>query len=132
MAGALKRGSPSVPEEKVIMRALRDMNMPKFVQPDVELFLKLIEDLFPDLVIESVTHKQLRGTIEQQLTEQGLQVRDKCVMKVVQLFETMETRHATMIIGQSQSGKTVIIETLQQALTAQGTPVKTFTINPKA
>ena len=47
MAGALKRGSPDVSEDKVLMRALRDMNMPKFVDDDVELFMGLIKDLFP-------------------------------------------------------------------------------------
>ena len=49
MAGALKRGSPDVSEDKVLMRALRDMNMPKFVGEDVNLFMGLINDLFPKL-----------------------------------------------------------------------------------
>lgn len=60
MAGALKRGSPDVSEDKVLMRALRDMNMPKFVGEDVDLFMGLINDLFPKLQIESVTYKNLR------------------------------------------------------------------------
>jgi dynein heavy chain len=34
------------------MRALRDMNMPKFVFEDVPLFLGLIGDLFPGLHCE--------------------------------------------------------------------------------
>jgi dynein heavy chain, axonemal len=42
MAGALKRGSPDIAEEKVLMRALRDMNTPKFVNEDVTLFLGLV------------------------------------------------------------------------------------------
>ena len=63
MAGALKRGSPNVSEEKVLMRALRDMNMPKFVHQDVILFLGLINDLFPNLKIDSVTNKELRGVV---------------------------------------------------------------------
>lgn len=47
MAGALKRASPHMPEALVLMRALRDMNLPKFVYDDVPLFLGLIRDLFP-------------------------------------------------------------------------------------
>ena len=31
MAGALKRGAQDLPEDVVLMRALRDMNAPKFV-----------------------------------------------------------------------------------------------------
>ena len=56
MAGALKRASPDIEEDKVLMRALRDMNMPKFVADDVILFLGLIDDLFPGLKIESSSH----------------------------------------------------------------------------
>jgi dynein heavy chain len=49
MAGSLKRESLDMAEEAVLMRALRDMNMPKFVYEDVPLFLGLIGDLFPNM-----------------------------------------------------------------------------------
>jgi len=49
MAGSLKRDSPDTSEEKVLMRALKDMNMPKFVHEDVSLFQGLLTDLFPGL-----------------------------------------------------------------------------------
>lgn len=49
MAGSLKRGSSDMSEEVVLMRALRDMNLPKFVFDDVPLFLGLINDLFPGM-----------------------------------------------------------------------------------
>ena len=47
MAGALKRGAPDMTEALVLMRALRDSNLPKFVFDDVPLFLGLVGDLFP-------------------------------------------------------------------------------------
>lgn len=47
MAGALKRGSPGMAEALVLMRALRDANLPKLVYDDVPLFLGLVADLFP-------------------------------------------------------------------------------------
>lgn len=47
MAGALKRGAPDMSEALVLMRALRDSNLPKFVYDDVPLFLGLVGDLFP-------------------------------------------------------------------------------------
>jgi len=43
MAGSLKRAASDLPEEAVLMRALRDMNMPKFVYEDVPLFQGLIQ-----------------------------------------------------------------------------------------
>ena len=47
MAGSLKRSAPEMSEQLVLMRALRDMNLPKFIFDDVPLFLGLINDLFP-------------------------------------------------------------------------------------
>lgn len=47
MAGTLKRGAPDMSEAVVLMRALRDSNLPKFIYDDVPLFLGLISDLFP-------------------------------------------------------------------------------------
>jgi hypothetical protein len=47
MAGSLKRGAPDMSEALVLMRALRDSNLPKFVYDDVPLFLGLVGDLFP-------------------------------------------------------------------------------------
>ena len=42
MAGQLKRTFVDLPEDAVLMRALRDMNMPKFVFDDVPLFYGLL------------------------------------------------------------------------------------------
>ena len=47
VAGTLKRGDRERPEEQVLMRALRDFNVPKIVFDDLPVFLGLISDLFP-------------------------------------------------------------------------------------
>lgn len=55
------------------------------------------------------------------------------VDKVVQLHETMETRHSTMVVGTTGGGKTVIIETLAAAhKVAFDEVVKILPISPKA
>ena len=48
VAGMLKRASPESDEEPVLMRALRDFNTPKIPSKDTPIFLRLIEDLFPN------------------------------------------------------------------------------------
>jgi hypothetical protein len=47
MAGALKRSSPTVPEDAVLIRAMRDANLPKLLPDDAQLFEAIIGDLFP-------------------------------------------------------------------------------------
>jgi len=42
VAGALRRADRQRPEEEVLMRALRDFNLPKIVTEDVPVFMGLI------------------------------------------------------------------------------------------
>lgn len=47
MAGALKRASPDQHEEKTLLCALNDSNLPKFLAADAILFGGILSDLFP-------------------------------------------------------------------------------------
>ena len=53
----------------VLMRALRDMNLPKFVFEDVPLFLGLIGDLFPGLDCPRVRYPKFNDAVEAALVE---------------------------------------------------------------
>ena len=46
MAGALKRGNPDLSEDVVLIRALRDSNLPKFLADDAVLFRVSITLIF--------------------------------------------------------------------------------------
>ena len=47
-AKKLKVGNPDTPEDKLLLRALQDVNIPKFLKDDIPLFSNIIKDLFPD------------------------------------------------------------------------------------
>lgn len=49
----------------------------------------------------------------------------------MQMYETMMTRHSTMLVGPTGGGKTVIITTLVKAQTDLGLPTKLTVLNPK-
>ncbi|XP_071826175.1 dynein axonemal heavy chain 10-like isoform X2 [Apostichopus japonicus] len=132
MAGELKRGSADLEEDVVLMRALRDMNLPKFVFEDVPLFLGLISDLFPGLDCPRVRYPNFNDAVEQTLQDNNYVPLDHQVDKVVQMYETMLTRHTTMVVGPTGGGKTVVINTLAQAQTRLGTHTKIYIMNPKA
>ncbi|KAJ3144485.1 Dynein heavy chain 10, axonemal [Geranomyces variabilis] len=132
MAGSLKRGSPDLNEDVVLMRALRDMNLPKFVFDDVPLFLGLITDLFPGLDCPRVRYPNFNDAVEEVLRENHyIQVAEQ-VDKVVQLYETMLTRHTSMVVGPAGGGKSVVIDTLAKAQTKLGLTTKLYTLNAKA
>ncbi len=52
MAGALKRKSKNDSEEEVLIQAMRNANIPKFLKDDLPLFEALICDLFPSSEIK--------------------------------------------------------------------------------
>ena len=58
-------------QDVVLMRALRDMNLPKFVFEDVPLFLGLIGDLFPGLDCPRVRYPNFNDAVEEILEKNG-------------------------------------------------------------
>ncbi|KAF8276972.1 putative dynein heavy chain [Trypanosoma cruzi] len=132
MAGQLKRGAPELTEESVLMRALRDMNTPKFVAEDEPLFKGLIGDLFPGLDPTRAPQENLSKAATKVFKEKGFFVDARQVDKVVQLYETMQTRHTSMVVGPTGGGKSTVIDCLCKAQTDLGLPTKLYIINPKA
>jgi dynein heavy chain len=59
MAGSLKRANKDMDEDVVLIRALRDSNVPKFLKDDLPLFSALIQDLFPTAEIPDVSFVEL-------------------------------------------------------------------------
>ncbi|KAM9330540.1 dynein axonemal heavy chain 6 [Gastrophryne carolinensis] len=141
MAGSLKRENPQLNEEVVLIRALRDSNLPKFLKDDAELFSGIISDLFPGVIIPEHDYGSLQSTIIDVLLARGLQPVPSLVQKVIQFFETMIVRHGVMLVGPTGGGKTTVYQVLADALTtlykAGEThhfyqPVKTYVLNPKS
>eukprot|EP01135_Chromosphaera_perkinsii_P009070 Nk52_evm1s1607 gene=Nk52_evmTU1s1607 len=132
MAGELKRGSAELPEDVVLMRALRDMNLPKFVFDDVPLFLGLISDLSPGLDVPRVRYPSFNDAVEASIKNENLIHMADQVDKVIQLYETMQTRSCTMVVGPTMGGKSTVIRTLAKAQTALNLPTKLFVLNAKA
>jgi len=138
MAGGLKREYQEMPEDLVLMRCLRDSNLPKFVFEDVPLFLGLIGDLFPGMDCPRVGWEGLKAACLTDLESKGYKCSDEEVFaglanKCIQMFETMLVRHTCMIVGPTGGGKSLVLETLKNArLEDQGVTVKMYRINPKA
>ena len=70
--GNIKRKEPNQDETKVVLKAIRDMNLPKLVFEDVALFDNLFMDLFPEIEEPEIDNDALQIAIEQTMISRGL------------------------------------------------------------
>ncbi|MCJ8744212.1 hypothetical protein PDJAM_G00116030 [Pangasius djambal] len=141
-AGNLKRENPEMNEELICLRAIRDVNVPKFLQDDLKLFNGIVSDLFPKIREEPIDYGTLEESIRKVCKSKCLKDVDGYITKIIQLYETTVVRHGLMLVGPSGSGKTKCYEVLGAAMTAlQGQPsvsggvyqaVQTYVLNPKS
>ncbi|ERL92012.1 hypothetical protein D910_09334 [Dendroctonus ponderosae] len=106
VAGNLKRENPNMDERQICLRALRDVNVPKFLKDDLKLFNGIVSDLFPRMVEEAVDYGALELAIRNSCLALGLEDVKDYVRKVIQLYETTVVRHGLMLVGPTGSGKT--------------------------
>ena len=59
----------------------------------------------------------MQMAIEKELRLANLQVTDMTITKIIQLYETKNSRHAVMIVGHTGSGKSVTWTMLRNTLT---------------
>lgn len=117
MAGALKRQHPNENEDIVLIRAMRDANVPKFLRDDTILFMALVKDLFPTVNIVESQNELLVEYLRKAMEETNLQVVEGILLKCLQLYDTLVVRHGVMMVGQTFTGKTTVIRSVQTALT---------------
>ncbi|OWK02778.1 hypothetical protein Celaphus_00010474, partial [Cervus elaphus hippelaphus] len=71
-AGNLKRENPSMDEELICLRAIRDVNVPKFLQEDLKLFSGIVSDLFPTIKEEDTDYGILDKAIRKACEKSNL------------------------------------------------------------
>uniref|UniRef100_A0A4X2M2C5 AAA+ ATPase domain-containing protein n=1 Tax=Vombatus ursinus TaxID=29139 RepID=A0A4X2M2C5_VOMUR len=132
VAGSLKRGDKNRPEDQVLMRALRDFNLPKIVTDDVPVFMGLISDLFPALDVPRKREIQFEQTVRQSTLELCLQPEESFILKVVQLEELLAVRHSVFVVGNAGTGKSKILRTLNRTYVNMKQKPIWNDLNPKA
>mmetsp|Transcript_209 Transcript_209/g.160 ORF Transcript_209/g.160 Transcript_209/m.160 type:complete len:155 (+) Transcript_209:563-1027(+) len=133
VAGAFKRSEPEVAEAELLMRVLRDINMPKLPSDDRSIFTGLLNDLFPGLNPPQKIDEAMYEYARQALTEKmGLFPEDAFVQKVLQLADILVIRHCVFVMGNPGAFKSACWKCCAEAQTIKGEPTKIIDINPKS
>jgi len=140
MCGKLKRELGAVlQEDQITLRALRDVNVPKFLADDLPLFENIISDLFPTTERPKMEYGNLMPVLTRMCAEMNILNTENFGIKVVQLIDTIGVRHGLMIVGPTGGGKTCNYRVLQKTsgkMLEEGDQVfqkvQTHILNPKA
>jgi dynein heavy chain len=101
-----------------LLRALRDVNVPKFLKDDLPLFENIIIDLFPTTKKPEIDRGILLDAVKKTCKSMHIQAIPAFVEKVFQLYDTTVVRHGLMIVGPTGGGKTCNYKVLAAAQTS--------------
>jgi dynein heavy chain len=116
-AGNLKKANPEANELQLLLRALQDVNLPKFMAQDLPLFRGIMSDLFPGIEKPNIDYGALMKAIKGSCEELDLQPHQFFLKKNIQLYETIVVRHGLMTVGPTGGGKSATMACLSSALT---------------
>ena len=83
VAGGFKRAEQDVKEDWLLMRALRDFNIPKVIAADLPIFFGLLGDLFPGIEIPRKRNMDFEKKIEEACEDSKLFKEPEFILKVV-------------------------------------------------
>ena len=96
--------------------SLKDVNLPKFLAPDMPLFNNILSDLFPGVELPEPDYDHMRASLRAECDKANLQPTPVFMEKTFQLYEMILVRHGLMLVGYSYGAKTCMYRMLAGAL----------------
>jgi dynein heavy chain len=135
VAGGLRRADMATDEDKVLLRALRDFNIGKLVAEDVNVFMGMLNDLFPRSL--DLVPRRRDTDFELKIVEAAKALNLQCdvdalfTLKASQLRELLVVRWSVFVVGPAGSGKSEMERTLSKAQNLNGEKSTINYLNPK-
>ena len=108
-AGNLKRKYGEMDENSLVLKAINDVNVAKFLNFDIPLFNGITSDLFKDVDPPKINYDTLIKNVMQIFEECNLTFNEYALEKIIQVYDMVLVRHGLMVVGYPFSGKTTAI-----------------------
>jgi dynein heavy chain len=135
VAGGFKRADPTLTEQAVLMRSLRDTNVAKIEGDDLKVFMGLLQDLFPGINPPRFRDNEMEETLIAVMEEDYGYTHDPdgyLLLKITQLIELLGIRHCVFLMGNPGSFKSAMWKVLKNAKTRRGERTTVIDFSPKA
>eukprot|EP00931_Biecheleriopsis_adriatica_P101533 TRINITY_DN7664_c0_g1_i1.p1 TRINITY_DN7664_c0_g1~~TRINITY_DN7664_c0_g1_i1.p1 ORF type:complete len:4295 (+),score=1011.97 TRINITY_DN7664_c0_g1_i1:399-12887(+) len=135
VAGSFKRADPSLSEQAVLMRSLRDTNVAKIEGDDLIVFTGLLSDLFPGVEVPRARDFKFEEVLVETLENDFGYTNDPqeyLLLKITQLTELLSIRHSVFLMGNPGSFKSAMWKVLKNAKTKVGDKTTVVDFSPKA
>ena len=119
-------------EMEIVVQSLKPNVMSKLTLNDCKRFNMLLEDVFPQLNINSDVNEELRSKVIETFKMMGLTRNERQVDKCIELYEQLSKRIGVAVLGPPSSGKSTVISVLKSVLTSMSKTIRTYIISPKS